>query len=228
MQDEPARPSPRPPSPTGGDTAVPLDPTRPFALREYEWAFAGFVKKAVDSLMVAKSKLFSKLKPMPASEIHISRNTTEAGEIVENNPIVTLLPIAIDFKDVVAGNLEPITETINSAAEEGVATVEPQFLDYMGKVTELFGTRVDTDGASFDHNAVRRIVESSDFDFNENGAPNLESWVFRTYNPTQLITFDEMMQLLPPRTSEETRQWDEMIERKRIEFNAKRRRRTLS
>jgi hypothetical protein len=62
---------------------------------------------------------------MPASEVHISRNTTEAGEIVENNPIVTLLPISIEFKDVVAGNLAPITETINSAADEGVATVEP-------------------------------------------------------------------------------------------------------
>jgi hypothetical protein len=186
------------------------------------------VKTAVDSLMVAKSKLLSRLKPIPASEIHISRNTTEAGEIVENKPIVTLLPIAIDFKDVVAGNLAPIIETINSAAEEGVATVEPQFLDYMGKVTEVFGTRVYTDGAPFDHVAVRRLVENSDFGFDESGAPDLEPWVFRTYNPTQLFSFDEMMKLLPPRTPEETRQWDEMIERKRIEFSAKRRRRTLS
>jgi hypothetical protein len=228
MQDEPSRPSPRPSSPTSGDTAVPLDPTRPFALREYEWAFAGFVKTAVDSLMIAKSDLLGRMKTMPASEIHISRNTTEAGEIVENNPIVTLLPIAIDFKDAVAGNLVAIIETINSAAEEGVATVEPQFLEYMSKVTEVFGTRVDMGGAPFDHVAVRKLVESSDFDFDENGAPRLEPWVFRTYNPTRLITFDEMMQLLPPRTSEETRQWDEMIERKRIAFNAKRRRRTLS
>jgi hypothetical protein len=168
------------------------------------------------------------LKPIPASEIHISRNTTETGEIIENNPIVMSLPIAIDFKDVVAGNLMPIIETIDSAAEEGVATVEPQFLDYMGRVTEVFGTRVDMEGVPFGHVAVRRIVESSEIDFNEDGAPDLEPWVFRTYDPTRLITFGEMMQLLPPRTSEETRQWDEMIERKRIEFNAKRRRRTLS
>jgi hypothetical protein len=98
----------------------------------------------------------------------------------------------------------------------------------MSKVAEVFGTRVDMDGAPFDHVAVRRLVESSDIDFDENGAPDLDPWAFRTYGPTQLITFDEMMQLLPPRTPEETRQWDEMIERKRIEFNAKRRRRTLS
>jgi hypothetical protein len=224
MQDQASPPS----SPTGEDAAVPLDPTRPFALREYEWAFARFVKVAVDSLIVAKSVLLSKMESRPASEIHISRNTTEAGEIVENNPIVTRLPIVIDFKDVVAGNLAPIIETINSAAEEGVATVEPQLLDYMGKVTEAFGTRVDMDGAPFDHVAVRRLVEGSNFDFDENGAPDLEPWVFRTYNPTRLITFDEMMQLLPPRSSEETREWNEMIERKRIEFNAKRHRRTLS
>jgi hypothetical protein len=197
-------------------------------LREYEWAFGGFVKTAVDSLMVAKSPLLSKLKSIPASEIHISRNTTDAGEIVENNPIRTLLPIVIDFKDVVAGNLAPVVESINSAAEEGIATVEPQCLDYMSRVTEAFGTRVDMSGATFDHNAVRKLVEHSNFDFNDDGSPDLESWVFRTYNPTRLITLDEMMRLLPPRTSEETRQWNEMIERKRIEFNAKRRRRTLS
>jgi hypothetical protein len=224
MQDEPSRPS----SPTSGDTAVPLEPTRPFALREYEWAFGAFVKTAVDTLMVAKSPLLSRLKPIPASEIHISRNTTDAGEIIENNPITTLLPIVIDFKDVVAGNLAPVVESINSAAEEGVATVEPQFLDYMSRVTEAFGTRVDMNGAPFDHIAVRKLVEHSDFDFNENGSPDLESWVFRTYNPTRLITLDEMMRLLPQRTPEETHQWNEMIERKRIEFNAKRRRRTLS
>jgi len=212
MQDEPSRPSPRPSSPTSGDTS-PLDPTRPFALREYEWAFAGFVKTAVDALMVAKSTLFSKLKSMPASEIHISRNTTEAGEIVENNPIRTLLPIVIDFKDVVAGNLAPVAESINSAAEEGVATVEPQLLDYMSRVTEAFGTRVDVNGPTFDHIAVRTLVENSDFGFNDDGSPDLNSWVFRTYNPTRLITLDEMMQLLPPRTPEETLLWNEMIER---------------
>ena len=142
--------------------------------------------------MVAKSKLLSKMKTIPASEIHISRNTTEAGEIVENNPIVMCLPITIDFKDVVDANLAPIIETIDSAAEEGVATVEPQLLKYE-KVTEVFGTRVDMGGASFDHVAVRRLVESSVVSFDENGAPDLEPWVFRTYNPTQLITFDEMM-----------------------------------
>jgi hypothetical protein len=210
------------------ELAVPFDPTRPFALREYEWAFGGFVKTAVDNLMVAKSDLLSRLKPMPASEIHTSRNTTDAGEIVENKPVRMALPIPMDFKDVVAGNLAPITESINSAAEEGVATVEPQFFEYMSRVTEAFATRVDMNGAPFDHGAIRKMVENSQFDFNDDGSPDLESWVFRTYNPTRLITLDEMMQMLPTRTAEETRQWNEMIERKRIEFNAKRRHRTLS
>ena len=228
MQDEASTTSPRRSSPASGGTATPLNPTRPFMLREYEWAFAGFVKAAVDALMIAKSTLLSKLQSVPASEIHISRNTTEAGEIVENSPITTLLPIVIDFRDVVSGNLAPVTGSINSAAEEGVAAVEPQLLDYMSRVTEAFGTRVDMKGAPFDHVAVRQLVEHSNFDFNDDGSPDLDSWVFRTYNPTRLITLDEMMRLLPPRTPEETREWNEMIERKRIEFNAKRRRRTLS
>lgn len=224
MQDEPSRapaPSHLPPA-----QPQPLDPTRPFGPTEYERAFGGFVKTAVDQLVVAKSPLLSSLDPIPASEIHISRNTTEAGEIVENNPVIVFLPIAIDFNDVVAGNLAAVTEAIDNAAEEGVGTIEPQLLDYMSRVTETFGTRMDLN-APFDHVALRKLVGVADFDFDENGGPALDSWVFRTYNPTHLIRFDEMFRQFPPRTHEEAHAWDDMIERKRREFNAKRRRRTL-
>ena len=186
------------------------------------------MKTAVDTLMVAKSDLLSGLEAIPASEIHISLNTTDSGEIVENRPVRMLLPIPIDCKDVVAGNLTPIIETINAAAEEGVTTIEAQLFDYMHRVTEAFGTRVNGVGDPFGHPAIRKLVENSEIDFDADGTPNLESWVFRTYNPTRLISLDEMMRLLPSRTPEEMQRWNEMIERKRIEFNAKRRHRTLS
>ncbi len=228
MQDEPSRASAPPSSPADVSTAVPLDATRPFRPTEYEWAFGGFIKTAVDQLMVAKSSLLSKLEPVPASEIHISRNTTDAGEVVENNPVITLLPITIDFKDVLAGRLAAVAETINSAAEEGVGTIEPQLLNYMRRVTEAFGTRVDLSDAPFDHVALRRLVEAADFDFDENGQAQLDTWVFLTHDPTRLVAFDEMIRQLPPRTREEVWAWDDMIERKRLEFSAKRRRRTLS
>jgi hypothetical protein len=107
MQDEP--PPPTPPSEatgTNGSSAVPpSDRIDPFKLPEYEWAFLRFVHTAVNRLIRAKNPVLSKINTEPSSEIHISRNTTDSGEVVENKPILTSLEITTDIKDVVAGRL---------------------------------------------------------------------------------------------------------------------------
>src|ERR1035437_3289597 len=144
MQDE--QPPPPPPSEatgTNGSSAVPpSDRTDPFKLLEYEWAFFRFVQTAVNRLIRAKNPVLSKINTEPSSEIHTSRNTTDSGEVVENKPILTSLEIAIDFKDVVAGKLVAVAETINQAAEDGVATIVPQVAAYMERVIDAFGTEV--------------------------------------------------------------------------------------
>ena len=127
-----------------------------------------------------------------------------------------------------AGNLTAVTETINAAADQGIAELIPQISAYMTKVIGAFGKGVDLQGAPFDHSAVRMIVEVNEIEFNANGDPDLEPWIFTSDGLQRVTTFAEMIRLLPPRTEAEQRQWNEMIERKRIEFNAKRRRRTLS
>jgi hypothetical protein len=138
------------------------------------------------------------------------------------------LEFGIDFKDVVAGNFAPVVDAINTAAEQGIEELGPQVASYMTKVVDRFGKGIDLKGAPFDHNALRLIVEGNEIEFDENGKPDLEPWIFATHNFTRVTTFAEMFRMLPPRSAEEHRMWDEMIERKRVAFNAKKRHRRLS
>src|SRR5579862_3739625 len=101
-----------PPAPAKGDHAeIPeLVPdhriARPFQLPEYEWAFFRFVKSAVDALIIAKNPILSKMKPVPAQQIPISRNTTPEGHIIQNDPIVTALRIQLTFKETMNSKLK--------------------------------------------------------------------------------------------------------------------------
>jgi hypothetical protein len=202
--------------------------SRPFGLPEYEWAFFRFVKISVDALISVKNPVLSKIKAVPAPAIHISRNTTREGEMIENDPMLMSLEIAIDFKDVLAGRLTAVAETINNAAEEGLRTLLPKVSEHMTRLIDAFGAGVDMKGAPFDHVAVRRMVEASEIEFDEQGAPDFEPWIFTWNGLQRAATFTEMYNQFPPRTPEETQAWDELIQRKRSEFNDKRRRRRLS
>src|SRR5713226_866012 len=101
MQDEQPRQSPLP-SPAadniGNAAGSSSNPSRLFGLQEYDWAFFRFLKAAVDNLIFAKNPVLNKIRAIPSSEIHTSRNTTDSGDVVENKPIRTTLEIAIDFK----------------------------------------------------------------------------------------------------------------------------------
>jgi hypothetical protein len=230
MQDEHPPPAPlsEPSWINGASEVPPSQPSDPFKLQEYEWAFFRFVQTAVNCLIRAKNPVLSKINTQASSEIHTSRNTTESGEVVESMPILTHLEIAIDVKDVVAGKLVAVAETINQAAEDGVGTIVPQVAAYVGRVIDAFGTEIRLNGAPFDHAVVLKLVEASEIEFDANGNPDLEPWIFTDPGLQRVTTFDELIRQFPPRTREEVQAWDDMIERKRREFNAKRRRRALS
>ncbi|MEK7994495.1 MAG: hypothetical protein AAB403_11890 [Planctomycetota bacterium] len=204
-----------------GPDSSPSIAARLFDLPEYDWAFARFVKKAIDELMIRKSPLLSRIKAVPSSSIPISRNTMPSGEVVENRPIIMALPFPVDFGDAVAGVLATITANIDIAAEEGLKTLMPQIYDYMGRLCRAAGTATDAKGEKLSHELILRSFENVELNFDENGQPEM---------PT-LFTSPAVMdaiKALPPPTEEETRAWNAMIDRKRKEFNDRRRRRQLS
>jgi hypothetical protein len=139
------------------------------------------------------------------------------------------LPFAVDFKNAVEGNLGPIIEGIDAAAAEGLKTLMPQVSDYLGRLCEAAGTStVMTEEGGLSHQYILRGLENVELDFDVQGEPDLSSMCLGFRNLEIVWSVLEIINALPPRTKEEAAAWNSMIERKRKEFNDRRRRRQLS
>lgn len=194
---------------------------RLFDLSEYDSAFGRFAYRAINELMIRKNPVLSRIKAVPSSNIPVSRNTMPSGEVVENKPIEMVMPFPVDFNDAVRGDLSAITATIDAAAEAGLGTFMPQFYDYFGRLCEAAGTATHANGEKLSHSLMLKSFENLDIEFDEQGQPKM---------PT-LVTSPESVaaiRALPPPTQAEKDAWDAMIERKRKEFNDRRRHRQLS
>ena len=194
---------------------------RLFDLSEYDSAFGRFAYRAIHELMIRKNPVLSRIKAVPSSNIPVSRNTMPSGEVVENKPIEMVMPFPVDFSDAVRGDLSAITATIDAAAEAGLGTFMPQFYDYFGRLCAAAGTATYANGEKLSHALMLKSFENLDIEFDEQGQPKM---------PT-LVTSPESVaaiRALPPLTQAEQDAWDAMIERKRKEFNDRRRHRQLS
>ena len=199
-----------------------------FDLAEYDRAFARFVGKAIDELTTRKSPVLSRIKTVPASSISTTRNTTPSGEVVENSPVMIESHFRVDFGDAVAGRLATITVSIDIAAEERLEAIAPQFFDYFTRLCQAAGTASDAKGAPLSHELITKSLENVEFDFDEDGEPDLEPLIHPSSDLRKAISLLDVIKGLPPRTEEETQAWNAMIDRKRKKFNDRRRRRQLS
>ena len=193
---------------------------RLFGLPEYDSAFGGFVYQAVNELMIRKSPLLSRVKIVPSSSIPVSRNTMPSGEVVENQPIEMGMPFSVNVNDAVRGDLSAITASIDAAAEAWLRTVMTQFYDYYGRLCEAAGTATHVNGEELSYSLILKSFEKADIEFDEEGQPKMPTLI------TSPATFDAI-RTLPPPTQAEKDAWDAMIERKRNEFNDRRRHRQL-
>jgi hypothetical protein len=192
---------------------------RLFTLAEYEEAFGDFVYTAIRELMRRKHPLFGKIRMDCSEEIHTAQNTMPLGEIVESTPIRVRMPIAVEFDDAVAGHSDKLIEAIDNAAEEGLKIVMPQIFEQLNRVTAAAGTTSDAKGQPFSWALIRQTVEKMEVEFDKDGKPTFDMHV----DPKML----EQLRNSPP-TPEENQLWNELLEHKRAEFNARRRSRKLS
>jgi hypothetical protein len=192
-----------------------------FKLPEYDLALASFVSEAIQELMRRKDQFLGAIKTVESPQIPTVQNTMPSGEIVENKPMRVAMPFAVDFRDAIAGNSDSLLVSIDTAAEEGLKVVMPQIFSYMGRLSEAAGTATNAGGQKISHRLLRETFEKAQIEFDENDQPKMQTLVMHP------DTAKELKQLPPP-TEEEVQAWNEMIERKRCEYNDHRRHRKLS
>ena len=188
---------------------------------EYSYAVAKFVHEGVSRLMEAKDEVWARIPHAePRETIPITQNTMPSGEVVESKPIMTQAKFVVSYDDIRACNGDALAVQMDSAAEDNLAVVMPRFFDLLGRTSEAAGTATDLGGKPFTFEVYLASIEKTDMDFDENGNPE---WPALIVHPD----FAEYLSSLPPPTAEQQKQLDDLIERKRREYHARRRHRNL-
>lgn len=190
-----------------------------FELREYALAETAFVRSAVHALTRARDGLYGQMHVEPSSRLGTTQITTEQGVVVEQEPVQVRFHITLDPDELIDGRLDAFLASLDAAADELLDGFMPQFYEYLARITEATGNVVDAKDRPF-FDSMYEMFEKVDLQFDEEGRIT-QSLVI---NPADAKKWEKGAADLTP---EQRRQLDELIERKRAEFHARRRDRRL-
>lgn len=195
--------------------------TKPFSLPEYSLAFTKFVLEGVRRLMDAKSELWASIpKAEPSESIPITQNTMQSGEVVRNEPVVVAAQSTISLRDLRSCNIDELAAQIDSLADQNLSGAMSHLFNTLGRISVAAGTSVDAGGRPVSYALLREVLEKMDLNFDESGKPELPTLVM---NPA----LAQSIGALPPMNPEETKLYNDLIERKRKQYDARRRDRKL-
>ena len=213
---------------------VPLKKPLLFSLPEYDRAFAVFVRKATDDMINEKEPLLKGMKRVKSGEVTVTQNTAPDGTVVSNDPVLVCMPFTFNIEAVIRGDIdEQIGTAIDASAEAGRRQIIPKLLDYVARVSDAFGNRVDVNGRPMSHDLLLDFIERVPIEFDESGGPDLASYMFVQQQlqdgeiTARTFRLTELMQLLPPMTDTQRGRFADIIERKQQENSARRRHRQL-
>jgi hypothetical protein len=192
-----------------------------FILPEYEVAQFRFFSNAVGKVMEAKDELYGSIPTVEPSEVlPVTQNTMPSGEVVQNQPLVVKSAVVFRWEDIRACNLDALAEQVDRSADERLAQVMPHFFDVLHRTSDAAGTVVDAVGRPFSFELYLEALGRTELQFDRDGNAVLPSLIIHP-------TMAEQLRSQPPITPEQQRAMDDLIERKRAEFNARRRYREL-
>jgi len=195
--------------------------SEPFSLPEYECAQFRFLHAAVGRLMKAKDSLYASIpETSPWESIPTTQNTMPSGEIVEHKPLLIESKIVIKWDDIRSCDLDALAEQVDEMADERLSIVMPHFFKVFEKTCDAAGTGTDARGRPFSFEMYLAGLEKIELQFDREGQPILPTLVVHPTTAKQLAS-------MPPPTEEQQKAYSNLIERKRGEFNARRRYRKL-
>jgi hypothetical protein len=193
-----------------------------FKLTEYARAEAMFVGRALDALSRSRGGLLAEIRSEPTSRSGGTRITTDSGEVVRFEPGEIVAEMRLQWDDIAAGRIDALIATIDEAAEHHHNEMTKWVLENIERLTEATGNVIDASGRPM-FDAIYEMFETIELTFEEDGSISKGfMWVVHPDMAEKLKRFEAEM------TAEQRKQLDELIDRKREEFFARRRRRKLS
>jgi hypothetical protein len=171
--------------------------------------------------MRAKDSLYASIPEAPPSEgIPTTQNTMPSGEVVENKPLMIESKVVIKWDDIRSCNLDALAVQVDAMADERLSIMMPHFFSVLQKTSDAAGTATDVRGEPFTFEVYLAGLQKIDLQFDRDDQPILPKLVVHP-------TMAKHLASLPPPTEEQQRAYSDLIERKRREFNARRRYRKL-
>ena len=198
-----------------------MNSPKPFSLPEYSRALVKFVHEGVGRLMEAKDEVWAMIpRAEPTETIPITQNTMPSGEVVQNNPVVMEAKFVISREDIRACNADELAVQLDSVAEQNLAVVMPHFFDILARTSQAAGTAFDAGGRPFSFELLLESLENIEIEFDQDGNPEMPKLIV---NPE----LAKRIRTLPALTPQQRQMHGDLIERKRKQFNARKRDRNL-
>jgi hypothetical protein len=212
-------------SPPSGTQDAPGEPgdsrRRLFELNEYRRAFGDFSWKAMNALLIAKDPLLQQIKIEERETVTATVTDLEGGGQYVQPPMAGEATLTFDWKPVVAGNYEQILSALDDAAQQRLDQLMPAFFESLNGMLDAAGQTVDAKGKPVSFEGVLEAYEKLDIEFDENDQPRLQTIVAGP------AIVEKIKRVFAEVTPEQKKAFDELIERKRKEFHARRRTRRI-
>ena len=190
-----------------------------FALPEYETAARRVAFAAVDALARARSSLLASIESETVEELHSFRVSTDASAPLHLEPIEIAGELELDIRPICDGKLEELLHALDALAGEQVRAVETGMFQRLSELTAATGNQVDAAGRPLTHELMLEMLDKMDIAFDDHG----EAQLTFVAGPGLVAK----LQALPEMTAEQQLAYDDLMARKRAQFDAGRRERRL-
>ena len=185
---------------------------------EYEAATQRWMQQTVQHIMRARDRIYAQLRTETAETVPATRLDLGAGQELAVDPFRIHVDGSIAVDPLIDGDLEDLHVQISSIADQQLEQIMRAYFTTISKVTDETGNTIDAHGDAAE--GLLAVLEKMDIAFGEDGMPALEMIV----SPADA---DRIRTQLGALTAEQQQRLTEIINRKREECFASRRRRRL-
>ena len=184
---------------------------------EYAEPFLEYFLTVCRSLLTVKNEVLSKMATVSTERTGPIRTPIE-GNPIDFEPVTVETTFKIPNTAILNSEVEQLIVSIDEASDSELASLMPQIFKFISDVCEASGQVVHGNGQPFSWEHIIELYEKVEMSFDEEG------------NPSQLlVTHPDMIKVMEenPPTEEQQRRMEQVKERKRAEFFAKKRTRKL-
>jgi hypothetical protein len=190
-----------------------------FRLIEYAVAERRFIGDTLEALARAQDPLLARIQVERTSRVPQTQITTDSGEVVEQQPVEIRTKLTQSPQDMIDGKLDNLLSSLDEAAKEYSDQFGKHFYEELSRVTEATGNVVDARGRPF-FDSLYEMYEKVDLHFDDEGRIVQELHL----NPANVEKWQKGWAEMTPEQHEKLAA---LVERKRQEFDARRRNRRL-